>query len=231
MYGKIITDPPRPSEALLKKFEGLWTSTISDVMGRHGVLSPDIKPLFTPITLIGAAFTVLNYPNDNVTTHRALQMARKGDVLVIDEGLDNFTGAFGHNMSLNARAQGVVGLVSSGHVRDARLLREEQFPVFSKGVCPRSAQKNHPGSINGPVSIGGIVVNPGDLAIGDDDGVCIVPLAYAEEVLEKASERQRMELDQADGIRNGDQALGILYGDNWAKNRTAETLEVLKKEP
>jgi regulator of RNase E activity RraA len=72
---------------------------------------------------------------------------------------------------------------------------------------------------------------PGDIVIGDDDGVCVVPLAYAEEVLEKASERQRMEHDQADGIRNGDQALGILYGDNWAENRTAETLEVLKKEP
>ena len=228
MYGKIVTDPPRPSAALLKKFEGIWTSTLSDAMGRHGVLSPEIQPLYAPITLIGVALTVLNYPNDNITTHRALQMARRGDILVVDEGLDNNTGSFGHNMSLNARASGIAGLVSSGHVRDARMLREEQFPVFSKGVCPRSAQKNHPGAINVPVSVGGIVVQAGDIVIGDDDGVAVVPLAIAEEILAKATERQRMEHDQAEGIRRGDQALGILYGENWAENKTKGLLEEIK---
>ena len=207
MYGKIVTEPPRPSAELLKQFEGIWTSTVSDAMGRHGVLNPDIQPLFAPVNVIGVALTVINYPNDNITTHRALQMAQPGDILVIDEGRGNVTGAFGHNMSLNARARGVVGLVSSGHVRDARLLREEQFPVFSRGVCPRSAQKNHPGAINVPV------------------GVAVVPLAFAEEVLAKAAERQKMEHDQANGIRSGEQALGILYGENWAATRTADTMQ------
>ena len=228
MYGKIVTEPPRPSPELLKQFEGIWTSTISDAMGRHGVLDPDIQPLFAPVNVIGTALTVVNYPNDNITTHRALQMARPGDILVIDEGRGNVTGSFGHNMSLNARARGVVGLVSSGHVRDARLLREEQFPVFSRGVCPRSAQKNHPGAINVPVSVGGIVVQAGDIVIGDDDGVAVVPLAFAEEVLAKAQERQQMEHDQANGIRGGDQALGILYGENWAATRTADTLREIR---
>lgn len=228
MYGKIVTEPPRPSAKLLRQFAGIWTSTVSDAMGRHGVLDPDIQPLFAPVGMIGIALTVINYPNDNITTHRALQMARPGDVLVIDEGRGNVTGSFGHNMSLNARAHGVVGLVSSGHVRDARLLREEQFPVFCRGVCPRSAQKNHPGAINVPVSVGGIVVNPGDIVIGDDDGVAVVPLAFAEEVLARAAERQRMEHDQAAGIRTGDQALGILYGEDWAAKRTADTLQEVK---
>lgn len=231
MYGKIVTNPPRPSQDLVRGFEKIWTSTVSDAMNRHGVLDPGIQPLFAPVKLLGVALTVLNYPNDNITTHRALQMARPGDVLVIDEGQGNSTGSFGHNMSLNARSQGVLGLVSSGHVRDSRLLREEQFPVFCKGVTPRSAQKNHAGAINVPVSVGGIVVQAGDIVIGDDDGVAVVPLAFADKILAAAEQRQKMEHDQAEGIRNGDQALGILYGKNWAVAKTADTLEEIAALP
>ena len=83
MYGKIVTEPPRPSADILKQFEGIWTSTISDAMGRHGVMDPDIQPLFAPVNVIGVALTIINYPNDNITTHRALQMARPGDILVM----------------------------------------------------------------------------------------------------------------------------------------------------
>lgn len=140
-------------------------------MGRHGVMTPEIRSIFDGIRLVGTAFTVLNYPNDNITTHKALTMAQPGDVLVIDEGRENNTGSFGHNMSLQARNRGVAGVVTNGCVRDIALLREERFPVFCRGVCPRSAQKNTPGSINVPVPVGGLVVSPGDIVIGDDDGI------------------------------------------------------------
>lgn len=215
MYGHILHDVPRPPQELVERFRGIWTSTLGDTMGRHGVMMPEIRPIYEEISLVGVAFTVLNYPNDNITTHKALTMVRPGDVLVIDEGRDNNTGAFGHNMSLQARNRGVAGLVTNGCVRDVRLLRKERFPVFCRGVCPRSAQKNTPGAINVPVQLGGLVVQPGDIVVGDDDGVAVVPLAIAEEVLRKAKERMDMEHQQARDIREGKKPLEILFGEDW----------------
>jgi len=215
MYGHIHHHFPRAPQELLAQLEGVWTSTIADTMGRHGVMMPEIRPIFEPIRVVGVAFTVLNYPNDNITTHKALTMVQPGDVLVIDEGRENNTGSFGHNMSLQARNRGIVGLVSNGCVRDIRLLREEKFPAFCRGVCPRSAQKNTPGSINVPVQVGGLVISPGDIVVGDDDGVAVIPLAVAEEVIKRARQRMDMEYQQARDIREGRKPLEIIFGDNW----------------
>jgi 4-hydroxy-4-methyl-2-oxoglutarate aldolase len=215
VYGVINHNYARPPESLVQQFAGIWTSTIADTMGRHGVMMPEIRPIFENIRVLGVAFTVLNYPNDNITTHKAITMLKPGDVLVIDEGRDNNTGAFGHNMSLQARNRGIVALISNGCVRDVRLLREEKFPAFCRGVCPRSAQKNTPGSINIPVHVGGLVISPGDIVIGDDDGVAVVPLAAAEDVLKKAKLRMDMEYQQAQDIKDGKKPLEILYGDSW----------------
>ena len=126
MYGQIHHNFQRPSPVLLQQLEGIWTSTLADTMGRHGVMMPEIRPIFESIRLVGVAFTVLNYPNDNITTHKALTMLQPGDVLVIDEGRENNTGSFGHNMSLQARNRGAAGLVSNGCVRDVSLLRKEK---------------------------------------------------------------------------------------------------------
>ena len=215
MYGHIHHHFPRAPQELLAQLEGVWTSTIADTMGRHGVMMPEIRPIFEPIRVVGVAFTVLNYPNDNITTHKALTMVQPGDVLVIDEGRENNSGSFGHNMSLQARNRGVAGLVSNGCMRDIRLLREEKFPAFCRGVCPRSAQKNTPGSINVPVHVGGLVISPGDIVVGDDDGVAVIPLAVAEEVIKRARQRMDMEYQQARDIREGRKPLEIIFGDNW----------------
>jgi 4-hydroxy-4-methyl-2-oxoglutarate aldolase len=118
-------------------------------------------------------------------------------------------------MSLEARKKGAMGFVSNGHIRDLLLLKEDQFPVFSRGICPRSAQKNTPGSVNVPVSVGGIVIKPGDIIIGDDDGVAVIPLEDAEVILTKAKERMEMEFQQAKDINNGQKPLEIVFGDDW----------------
>jgi 4-hydroxy-4-methyl-2-oxoglutarate aldolase len=215
MYGQIYHRRPRPSAALLAGFQGIWTSTLGDTMGRHGVMMPDIRPIFAGIRLLGVAFTVLNYPDDNITTHKALTMLEPGDVLVVDEGRESNTGAFGHNMSLQARNRGAAGFVSNGCMRDLHLLREERFAAFCRGVCARSAQKHTPGAINVPVHVGGLVVNPGDIVVGDDDGIAVVPLTIADEVLRKAKDRMDMEYQQAKDIKEGKQPLEILFGDNW----------------
>jgi 4-hydroxy-4-methyl-2-oxoglutarate aldolase len=215
LYTDIRENVERPDAALIREFRGIWAATLADTMGRHGVMSPEIRPIFEGIQLVGAAFTVLNYPNDNITTHQALMLAQPGDVLVLDEGDGNVTGSFGHNMSLQARNRGVVGIVSSGCIRDLRLLREERYPVFSRGVCARSAQKNTPGSINMPIQVGGIVVCPGDIIVGDDDGVAVVPLADAHDVLRRAQERMQMERTQAADIQEGKKPLEIVFGEDW----------------
>ncbi len=215
MYGQINHTFARPAPELVARFRGIWTSTLGDTMGRHGIMMPEIRPIADGLRFVGVAFTVLNYPNDNITTHKALTMLSPGDVLVIDEGRENNTGSFGHNMSLQARNRGAAGLVSNGCVRDVRLLREERFAAFCRGVCARSAQKCTPGSVNVPVQVGGLVVSPGDIVVADDDGVAVVPLAVAAEVADKAHARMDMEFQQAKDIKEGKKPLEIIFGDNW----------------
>jgi 4-hydroxy-4-methyl-2-oxoglutarate aldolase len=161
-------------------------------MGRHGALTSEIRPIYEGIHMVGSALTVLCFPGDNIMTHKALQMVEPGDVLMIDDG-DYDTGCFGHKSALNARSRGGVGVVASGSVRDVAMLRRDRFPTFSRSVSPRAPQKNTPGSINVPVQIGGIVICPGDIIVGDDDGVVVVPLAMAGAILEKAKFRDRKE--------------------------------------
>jgi 4-hydroxy-4-methyl-2-oxoglutarate aldolase len=192
MYGHIYHNIARPESETIAQFADIPTATLSDAMGRHGALSSDIHPMFENIRMVGAALTVLCFPGDNLMTHKALQMVQSGDVLIIDDG-DFNTGCFGHRSALTARARGAVGVVVSGSVRDVAMLRQERFPVFARGVSPRAPQKNTPGSINVPIHIGGIVVCPGDIVVGDDDGVVVVPRFMAQEVLAKARFRDRKE--------------------------------------
>jgi 4-hydroxy-4-methyl-2-oxoglutarate aldolase len=192
MYGHIYYKITRPPSDLLEEFRDVPTTALSDAMGRHGALSSMIRPIYENIRMVGSALTVLCFPGDNIMTHKALQMIEPGDVLMIDDG-DYDTGCFGHKSALNALSRGGVGIVASGSVRDVEMLRRDRFPTFCRSVSPRAPQKNTPGSINVPVQIGGIVICPGDIVVGDDDGVVVVPLAMATEILTKAKFRDRRE--------------------------------------
>jgi 4-hydroxy-4-methyl-2-oxoglutarate aldolase len=215
MYGHVNYNIERLPAELVRRFREIWTSTLCDVMGRHGGMGPEIRPINEGIRLAGTALTVLSFPADNITTHKALQLAKPGDVLVIDDGGGHNTAAFGHNMSLRAGSVGVVGVVTNGAIRDLQLLRKDQFPVFCSGVCPRSPQKNTPGSVNVPIQVGGVVVNPGDIVVGDDDGVAVVPVTIARELIHQAEDRMKMEYQQAEDIRSGKAPLEILHGASW----------------
>jgi 4-hydroxy-4-methyl-2-oxoglutarate aldolase len=196
VYGHIFYNIDRPSPELLEAFHDVSTATLSDAMGRHGALSSTIRPIYEGIRMVGSALTVLCFPGDNIMTHKALQMIEPGEVLMIDDG-DYNTGCFGHKSALHARSRGGVGIVASGSVRDVAMLRRDRFPTFSRSVSPRAPQKNTAGSINVPVHIGGIVICPGDIVVGDDDGVVVVPLAMASEIIEKARFRDRKEQELA----------------------------------
>lgn len=219
MYGVLIQGYARPSEALLEKFRSALTSTVSDALGRQGAMGPEIRPLFPNLELLGVALTVQCFPGDNLTVHKALQTVRPHDVLVIDAGGAPNVAIMGHNMSLRAKGAAAAGVVTNGSMRDTRLLRQEAFPVYCSGTCPRSPQKNTPGAINVPVQVGGIVVHPGDIVIGDEDGVTVVPLASAEMIANAVAERAQMEAQQADDIRSGKEPLEILFGNGWVDER------------
>jgi 4-hydroxy-4-methyl-2-oxoglutarate aldolase len=195
MYGHIFHHVARPEGEILAAFADIPTATLSDAMGRHGALSSAIRPMYEGIRMVGTALTVLCFPGDNLMTHKALQMVQPGDVVVIDDG-DSGSGCFGHRSALTVRARGGVGAVVSGSIRDVAMLRQERFPVFARGVSPRAPQKNTPGSINVPVHVGGIVVCPGDIVVGDDDGVVVIPRAMARTVLEKARFRDLKEKEE-----------------------------------
>lgn len=197
IYGHIYHNIERPDASLLAQFEGVPTATLSDAMGRHGAVSSDIAPIFHNVHMVGSALTVLCFPGDNLMTHKALQMVQPGDVLVVDDG-NHGTGCFGFKSAIHVRDKGGVGIVVSGSIRDAAELRQERIPVFAKGISPRAPQKNTPGSINVPIQIGGIVVYPGDIIVGDDDGVVVIPLPMAEAVLKKALERDHHEKANSD---------------------------------
>jgi 4-hydroxy-4-methyl-2-oxoglutarate aldolase len=227
MYGHIYYNIARPPAALLEKFHGVPTTALSDAMGRHGALSSTIRPIYEGIRMVGSALTVLCFPGDNIMTHKALQMVEPGDVLMIDDG-DYDTGCFGHKSALHARSRGGVGVVASGSVRDVAMLRRDRFPTFSRSISPRAPQKNTAGSINVPVQIGGIVVCPGDIVVGDDDGVVVVPLTMATEILEKARFRDRREkesVDSAPGELPLDPTGATLKLDDLLKGKVVEHRE------
>jgi 4-hydroxy-4-methyl-2-oxoglutarate aldolase len=227
VYGHIYYNIARPAPALLEAFHDVSTAALSDAMGRHGAVSSKIRPIYEGIRMVGSALTVLCFPGDNIMTHKALQMVEPGDALVIDDG-DYDTGCFGHRSALLARSRGGVGIVASGSVRDVAMLRRDRFPTFCRGVSPRAPQKNMAGSINVPVHIGGIVICPGDIVVGDDDGVVVVPLAAAGEILEKARARERRERESTDlppGELPSDPAGAALQLDDLLKGKVVEHRE------
>lgn len=221
MYKQVHRVERRVSPEVQERLGRIETATLSDTMGRHGAMSHRIRPLERGMRLVGNALTVQCWRGDNLMVHKALQLAQPGDVLVIDTGRTYDGTVMGRNMSLFAQRVGVAGIVVDGSVRDTAALIEMGFPVYCVGVVPRSAYKQGVGSVNVPVTCGDLVVNPGDIVVGDDDGVVVVPHQIAEEVADAAERRNAMEAQQEQDVQGEDLPLEILYGDTWVDERLA----------
>jgi RraA family protein len=170
--------PARVDEALLKSFATIPVACISDVMQRLVAGGADLRPVGAA-ALCGTAITVRVPPGDNLMVHKAIELARAGDVIVVDAGGDLTNAIIGERMVTVAAAKGIAGMVIFGAVRDVDHLRRCGFPVFAAGVTHRGPYKNGPGEINFPIAINGMVVMPGDVIVGDDDGFLCVPLRDA----------------------------------------------------
>ena len=184
---EIITDVTRAQDELLERFRGLGSGPVCDALGRFAAMDYQIKPLDPTMDLVGSALTVWTRPCDNMAIYRALEMARPNDVLVIATNGHTTNSVWGELTTLVGRARGLAGMVTDGMVRDSREIIEIGLPIFARGLTPNSPFKDGPAKINVPVTCGGISVSPGDILVGDADGVVIVPQERAEAILEKVA--------------------------------------------
>jgi RraA family protein len=190
---KIISDFKRPSKELLSAFKDLPVANIDDCMNRTAALSERIRPIGRG-GIVGPAFTIKVPMGDNLMLHKAMDMTQPGDVIIIDAGGCKNRAIFGELMATYMQKRGVAGIIVDGSIRDSSALAEmEDFPVYASGISPNGPYKNGPGEINVPISIGGQVVTPGDIIVGDDDGIIVIKPEIAEELLAKTKEVMKKE--------------------------------------
>ena len=190
-------------EDILDGFVGLASSLVGDAMNREQVMAAAIKPIASGMRLRGQARTVNAMAGDNGITHAAIPHVRAGEVLVVNGMGVEDVAIWGEVMTRAAQEQGIAGIVLDGAVRDVADLREMGFPVFCRAAVPRGPHKGFGGTIDAPVACAGVTVSPGDLVIGDDDGVVVVPLDQVRTVQAAAKEAQAREWEWLEQIAKG----------------------------
>jgi 4-hydroxy-4-methyl-2-oxoglutarate aldolase len=189
MSTEVIKDFERVSPEVVRKASGFAASILADVAGRRGTLDGRIQPLSPSMRLAGPAFTIEVRPGDNLMIHAAISLARPGDILVIDGKGDRTCALMGSIMINACKKVGLGGVVIDGAVRDTEELRELGFPVYAVCANPNGPTKFVPGRINWPIACGGTAVRPGDLVVGDGDGIVVVEREKAESLLEAAAHK------------------------------------------
>jgi 4-hydroxy-4-methyl-2-oxoglutarate aldolase len=184
-------------------------ATVHEAMGRVGLMSSDIKPIYGGAHICASAVTVLAHPGDNWMLHVAAEMIAPGDVVVVGTSAENSDGMFGELLATSFRARGGVGLVTDAGCRDVRELRQMQFPVWSRAVHAKGTVKATVGSVNTPIVCAGAMVRPGDVVVADDDGVVIVPRALAAKVAAAAQVREAKEQANRKRLSAGELGLDI----------------------
>jgi len=191
-----------PAE-VLTALGAVATPLIGDNMSRLFAGGAGIRPLHGEARLFGPALTVRTRPGDNLLVHKAIDMIEPGDVLVVDAGGETTQAILGEIMMQLAQRRGAAGFVIDGAVRDVDAFRKAGFPVFARGITQRGPYKDGPGEINVPVTIGEMIVNAGDVVVGDADGLVAVPAIDAADVLEKAKAQEAREARMLAEIADG----------------------------
>ena len=211
---RVKTSFARLSPELMRGFASFPTPDISDQLNRLYAVNPGIRCLTSDTHRVcGPACTVKVFPGDNLMVHKALDVIEPGDVIIVDAGASSMNAVLGDLISTKARHRGAAGFVIDGLVRDLQTIQElGDFPVFARGTTPIGPLHRGPGEINFPICCGGVVVNPGDLVVGDAMGVVIVPQAIAEELLVRLREHEAANASYFESVKNGN------FSNAWVDN-------------
>jgi len=200
---RIITGVPRPPASLVESFRGRAAPNLADAMGRFHFMDPGIVSR-TGLSLCGVAVTVNARPGDNLMVHKALEVATAGDIVVVCTNGNTTSAVFGELMGHTAVGAKLGGIVVDGAIRDVAGLRSLGLPAFSRSVSPGACDKDGPGEINVPIACGGTAVMPGDIVVGDEDGVVVVPREDAARVLELVNALESNEKRRIEAIGRGE---------------------------
>jgi 4-hydroxy-4-methyl-2-oxoglutarate aldolase len=199
----IRRDWPRPGNEVLERWRGTPSGFAVDALGRSGALAHDIRAVWEGGAFVGSALPVWTTPRDNLAPYAALTVARPGDVMLIATGEAEGFSVVGDLIIGMMRNCGITAVVTDGLVRDVPGIRDVGIPCYARGVSPNSPFKNGPGGVGVPITLGGVVVEPGDIVLGDGDGVVIVPRSRIDEALAELQEVRNKEAAMDAAVRGG----------------------------
>src|SRR6202171_957619 len=211
MSHKVVRNIRRPEPEVVRTLGELGVATVHEAQGRTGLMKPYLRPICPSARVARTAVTVSSQPGDNLMIHAAMEVCKRGDILVVTTTSESTDGMFGELLGVSCEARGVVGLIIDAGVRDTAELTAMDFPVWAKAISAQGTVKSTAGSVNVPVVCAGIAVHPGDVVVADADGVVVVAHEQAAAVAAAGRERIAKEERTRERLRNGE--LGVdFYG-------------------
>jgi 4-hydroxy-4-methyl-2-oxoglutarate aldolase len=204
MKNQVIKNMQRADVDIIKALGEQGSATVSEAQGRTGLLNPYMRPIYPTARVAGSALTVLCHPGDNIMIHAAIEMCQPGDVMVVAVTSESTCGMFGELLATSCQTHGIRGLIVDAGIRDVADLTTMNFPVWAKAINANGPLKAVPGSVNVPVLCAGQLIHPGDVIVGDVDGVVVVPREHAAEVAHLGQARVEKEAQTRARLKAGE---------------------------